>query len=96
MKKRKGFRKFLLSGAAAILCIYIIYVLISQQPVIEAKKAQKEELEKSLVESQKFELQLQTDISLADSRYYIEKAAMEKLGMLRPGDRVFIDIRKAP
>jgi len=83
-----------LNGAAAVLCIYIIYVLISQQPVIEAKKAQKANLEESLIEAQTFELQLLTDISLADSRYYIEKAAMEKLGMLKPGDRVFIDIRK--
>jgi len=94
MKKRRGFRQFLLNGAAAILCIYIIYVLISQQPVIEAKKSQKEELEKALVESMEFELKLRTDLSLADSRYYIEKAAMEKLGMLKPGDRVFIDIRR--
>ena len=94
MKKRRGFGQYLLNGAAAILCIYIIYVLISQQPVIEAKKAQKEELEKALAESMEFELQLRTDLSLADSRYYIEKAAMEKLGMLKPGDRVFIDIRK--
>ncbi len=94
MKKRKGLGQFLLNGAAAVLCIYIIYVLISQQPVIEAKKVQKANLEKSLIESQTFELQLRTDISLADSRYYIEKAAMEKLGMLKPGDRVFIDIRK--
>lgn len=83
-----------MNGAAAVLCIYIIYVLISQQPVIEAKKAQKANLEESLIEAQTFELQLLTDISLADSRYYIEKAAMEKLGMLKPGDRVFIDIRK--
>jgi len=94
MKKRRGFGQFLLNGAAAVLCIYIIYVLISQQPVIEAKKAQKANLEESLIEAQTFELQLLTDISLADSRYYIEKAAMEKLGMLKPGDRVFIDIRK--
>ena len=94
MKKRKRFGQFLLNGAAAVLCIYIIYVLISQQPVIEAKKAQKANLEESLIEAQTFELQLLTDISLADSRYYIEKAAMEKLGMLKPGDRVFIDIRK--
>lgn len=94
MKRRKGFGRFLLYGAAAVLCIYIIYVLLSQQPVIEAKKSQKLELEKALVIAQKFEVQLQTDISLADSRYYIEKAAMKKLGMLKPGDRVFIDIRK--
>jgi len=94
MKKRRGFGQFLLNGAAAVLCIYIIYVLISQQPVIEAKKAQKDNLEESLIEAQTFELQLLTDISLSDSRYYIEKAAMEKLGMLKPGDRVFIDIRK--
>jgi cell division protein FtsB len=94
MKKKKGFGQFLLNGAAAVLCIYIVYVLMSQQPLIEAKKIQKEELEIALVESQKCELQLQTDISLADSRYYIERAAMEKLGMLKPGDRVFIDIRR--
>ena len=94
MKKRKGFGRFLLNGAAAMMCIYIIYVLISQQPVIEAKKNQKKELEEALAQARNFEIQLKTDISLADSRYYIEKAAMEKLGMLKPGDRVFIDIRR--
>ncbi len=94
MKKKKGLGQFILNGAAAILCVYIIYVLISQQPVIEAKRKQKDELEQFLIISQELELQFRTEISLAESRYYIEKAAMEKLGMLKPGDRVFIDIRK--
>lgn len=91
---KKGLKTFLFNGAKVALGIYIIYVLVSQQPVIEAKKEQKIELEEALIEARELEIELRTDISMADSKYYIERAAKEKLGMLKPGDRVFIDIRK--
>lgn len=90
---KKKLKRFIFNGAKVAFGIYIIYVLISQQPVIEAKKEQLIELEKVMNEARELELELRTDISMADSKYYIERAAKEKLGMLKPGDRVFIDIR---
>lgn len=93
IRMKKGFKKFFFNGAKVALGIYIIYVLVSQQPVIEAKKVQKEELEKALISAQENEIQLRTDISMADNPYYIERVAKEKLGMVKPGERVFIDIR---
>ncbi|MFO7611861.1 MAG: hypothetical protein R6W99_05160 [Clostridia bacterium] len=91
---KKKIKKFIFNGLKVLLGIYLVYVLISQQPVLEAKKIQKMEMENSLAIAREIEVELRTDISMADSRYYIERAAMEKLGLLKPGDRVFIDIRK--
>ena len=81
------------NGAKLALGAYVIYVLVSQQPVIEAKREQKARLEEALANAQKIEVQIRTDLSMADSVYYIERAAKE-LGMVKPGDRVFIDIRR--
>ncbi len=89
---KKWFGKVLINIGKVTMAVYIIYVLVSQQPVIEAKKDQKAELEKALAAAQKQEMEITTDINMADSKYYIEQAAREKLGMVKPGDRVFIDI----
>lgn len=91
---KKAFSKFIFNGTLLGLGIYLIYVLVSQQPVIDVKIKQKAELEKELAIAQRLEIDLKTDISMADSTFYIEKTAKEKLGMLKPGEKVFIDIRK--
>ncbi|HPJ21109.1 MAG TPA: septum formation initiator family protein [Clostridia bacterium] len=90
---KKWFGKVFINIGKIALAVYIVYVLVSQQPIMDAKENQKEELEKELAAAIKQEIELRTDISMADSKYYIEQAAREKLGMVKPGDRVFIDIR---
>jgi len=89
---KKWFTRVIINIGKVALAVYIVYVLVSQQPVIDTKKDQKADLEKELAAAQELETELRTDISMADSKYYIEQAAREKLGMVKPGDRVFIDI----
>lgn len=91
---KKAFGKFIFNAVLIGLGAYLIYVLVSQQPILDAKEKQKAELEKELAAARRFEIELKTDISMADSTYYIERTAKEKLGMLKPNERVFIDIRK--
>jgi cell division protein FtsB len=91
---KRAFGKFIFNGILLGLGIYLIYVLVSQQPVLDAKIKQKAELEEELTVARRLEIELKTDISMADSTYYIEKTAKEKLGMLKPNEKVFIDIRK--
>lgn len=90
---KRFFKRALLNIGKVSLAVYIVYVLVSQQPVIESKADQKEEIEAELAAARELEIEIRTDISMADSKYYIEQAAREKLGMVKPGDRVFIDIR---
>jgi len=89
---KKWFTRVIINIGKVALAVYIVYVFVSQQPVIDTKKDQKADLEKELAAAQELETELRTDISMADSKYYIEQAAREKLGMVKPGDRVFIDI----
>lgn len=90
---KKWLKKVLINIGKIALAVYIVYVLVSQQPIIEAKRDQKAELEEQLAAAIELEIEIRTDMSMADSKYYIEQAAREKLGMVKPGDRVFIDIR---
>jgi cell division protein FtsB len=69
-------------------------VLVSQQPVIDAKKQQKQDLLNQLEEAQRMETRLRKDLEIADTQEYIERMAREKLGLLKPDERIFIDIRK--
>ncbi|MBN2851459.1 MAG: septum formation initiator family protein [Clostridia bacterium] len=91
---KKQFKKFFIWLAKLSFFGYVFYILISQQPLIDAKETEKTQLEKQLYERQKIEIELKTDIETADSMQYIEEVAKEKLGMLKPGERVFIDIKK--
>ncbi len=73
---------------------YVVYILISQQPLIDAKEKEKTQLENLLADQKVIEVQLKQNLQTVDSLLYIEKVAKEKLGMVKPGERVFIDIKK--
>ncbi|MFO7637577.1 MAG: septum formation initiator family protein [Clostridia bacterium] len=90
-KKILGILMFL--GKIAF-CSYIVYVLVSQQPIIDAKKQQKQDLLIQLEDAKRIETRLRKDLEIADTQEYIERMAREKLGFLKPDERIFIDIRK--
>ncbi|MFO7636371.1 MAG: septum formation initiator family protein, partial [Clostridia bacterium] len=64
-------------------CSYIVYVLVSQQPIIDAKKQQKQDLLIQLEDAQRIETRLRKDLEIADTQEYIERMAREKLGFLK-------------
>jgi len=84
---------FMLISVVAFLG-YVIYILISQQPLIDAKETEKIKLEQLLKKNKQAEIELRINIKTADTLLYIEEVAKKKLGMLKPGERVFIDIKK--
>jgi len=87
--------KTLFIGIAVVAFMgYVVYILISQQPLIDAKEAEKIKLEQLLKENKQAEIELRVNIKTADTLLYIEEVAKKKLGMLKPGERVFIDIKK--
>lgn len=91
---KKQFKGIFIWLAKLVFLGYVFYILISQQPIINAKEAEKEKLEANLIEKQEAEIDLRIDIKTANTMFYIEKVAKEKLGMVKPGERVFIDIKK--
>lgn len=78
-----------------LLCFgfYITYVMTVQQPILQAKNKQLNELEMKIEKAEQKNLDLRELILLADSDAYIEKEARNKLGLIMPGEKVFIDMK---
>ena len=90
MNKRKSSILGVLVLVAFI--IYFSFIIIEQQKIINNKesalkvidsKIRKEELVKNDLEKQK---------EMLNSDEYIERVAREKLGLVKPGEKIFIDI----
>jgi cell division protein FtsB len=87
-KKTKKFRNVIV----VLLAIYFGYTMYNLYGVLNTKKAEyntvltkinQEEEQKDILEKQK---------KIENSDEYIEKIAREKLGLVKKGEKVFIDI----
>lgn len=92
MSKRKKSRIGLILVIAFI--IYFAYIAVGQQKVlylkdIEMKKVQSK-IDEELAENEK----LKNEKDLLNSDEFVEKTAREKLGMVKKGERVYVDIGK--
>ncbi|MFZ5354788.1 MAG: FtsB family cell division protein [Bacillota bacterium] len=87
MKKTKInlFRIFM-----TVFVIYSVITLINLQFKIESSKKQNEELEQKIQQIQKENERLKAELESSSTLEYLEKAAREQLGMVKPGEKVFI------
>lgn len=87
-KKRIRIRHVLIT----LLALYIAFILVTQQIAINKAKAEKAriqaEIEKLAEENKKIQLQLED----MQSDEYIEKIARERLGLIKPGEYMFVDV----
>jgi cell division protein FtsB len=88
----KGFK----SGIIIVLVfiIYFIVTFINQQETLKSKKTALLEIQ-SDIEMQKIQkIELETEKDMMGSEEYIEKQAREKLGLVKDGEKVYIDSNK--
>lgn len=90
MNKRKKFRvgTLLFLGAVA----YLTYLLINQQGILYAKQAQLDDLNSKIQAEEENKERLIRQSEEINSEESIEKIAREKLGMVKHGERVFVDV----
>ncbi len=93
IKSRKSKKRFKLRHLlASIFVLYIVCILVSQQIAIK-EASRKEEDIKSRIEQLKEENEsIKTELERTKDEEYIEKLAREKLGMIKPGEIMFIDV----
>jgi len=77
-----------------LLIIYLSYNLVGQQQLIEKKYAELAEVEAKIAAEAKLSEQLQKEKSMLASDESLEKIAREKLGMVKQGERVFVDLNR--
>lgn len=90
MNKRKKSKL----GLIIILCllIYFTYTVIDQQRIINTKVKEMESLQTKIEAETEKNQQLKEKNEMIDSDELIEQIAREELGMVKKGEKVFIDI----
>lgn len=94
-KRKLNLKKFTIAILVLLFAIYFSYIMIWQQITISKKNGEinalRERIEAANTQTQKLEAELE---NLNDPEY-LEKIAREKLGLIRPNERVFVDANKS-
>mgnify|MGYP001316411657 CR=1 FL=1 len=92
MNKRKKSRwgTFILLGFLA----YFAYTMCIQQDILYTKQKELESLQSKIENVKRENEKLKKEKESIYSDEYYEKVAREKLGMVKPGEKVFFDINK--
>jgi len=80
--------------ALALFFVYFVVTFIEQQNMINSKSKQIETINQKIAEEQKINEELNKNIEIIGSDEYIEKVARERLGMVKSGEKLFIDTNK--
>jgi len=92
MNKRKISKLWIV--AVVGLVWYFSYILIGQQKELFTKRAEMSDLQAKIEQGEKLKKVLLKQNDDINSNEYVEKVAREELGMIKPGEKVFIDVNK--
>lgn len=90
-KKKLHLKVFAKRGLFCCILIYLVCLFISQQVSISRLRAEESELDHQIATAAKAKTELEAQKEAADSDEYLERVAREKLGYMKPGEKVFID-----
>ena len=77
-----------------LLILYLSFNLVSQQQLIEKKNSELAEVEAKIAAEARLSDELREEIDMLASDESLERIAREKLGMVKPGERVFVDLNR--
>lgn len=86
-RKKSRFGLFIL----LIFALYFAYEMVGQQKLLYSKSLEMQKIESKVKEEKKVNEDLVKEQQTMNSDEYIEKVAREKLGMVKEGERVFVD-----
>ncbi len=89
--KKLNVKRFLIVTVSAIFIIYCIWVFIWQQVTISHKNSEIDELQAQIDAATEENERLNTELENVNDPENIERMAREKLGLVRPNERVFTD-----
>ncbi|HHW47252.1 MAG TPA: septum formation initiator family protein [Clostridiaceae bacterium] len=92
MNKKKSSKIGLLIIIGAL--IYFTFVFIDQQKLINAKTLEMQNLQDKIAEEKRLNEELRQQKEMINTDEYVEKIAREKLGMVKRGEKVFVDVNR--
>ena len=90
MNERRRLKWGLLAIIA--LSIYFLFIIIDQQGIIDAKEEEIENIQAKINEEMNINKKLLEQKEMLGTDEYIEQVAREELGMVKPGEKIYIDI----
>ena len=87
--KRAGFSTKLI---VLILLVYMAISLLTLRDQIASAQVQESELTAQVAELQEKNATLERDIANSDDPELLEKIAREQIGLVLPGEKIFVDI----
>ncbi len=88
-------KKIIVSGVVAFFAIAFVYTFVNQQITLSQKNRQIEELTEKVAVAKEETERLQQEVDNLSDPEYIEKIARERLGLVRPNERIFVDSNKS-
>ncbi len=94
-KPKLNKKKFVLAMVVIFFVIYFVYTMIWQQMMLSKKNRQIEQLQQEIQQATAQTEKLEKELSNLNDPDYLEKIAREKLGLVLPNERVFVDANKS-
>lgn len=88
-------KRLIVSAAAFVFCVYFVCVTIGQQHTINIKQREINELNSKIVSARQETERLSSEFESVNEPEYLERMAREKLGLVQPNERVYIDANSA-
>ena len=88
-------KKIVYAAVVTAVALYFVSTVVSQQISLSKQNKQIEELENKISEAQKESEDLKNQVDNLNNPEYIEKVARERLGLIRPNERIFVDSNKS-
>lgn len=92
MSKRKKSKVGLI--LIAVICAYFIYIMVGQEKLLIQKQNEMKKIEAKIEDEKALNEELQKQKQEVNSDSYVERIAREKLGMVKPGEKVFVDVNR--
>ncbi len=94
-KRKLNLKKFSIAILVVLFAAYFVYIMIWQQITISKKNNEIDALSERIEEAKSQTEKLEAELENLNDPEYLEKIAREKLGLVRPNERVFVDANKS-
>ncbi len=88
-------KRFAVAMVIAVFAIYFVYVMIWQQVMLTRKNREIDVLEEQITAATQQAEELEKELENLNDPEYLERIAREKLGLVRPNERVFVDANQS-
>lgn len=84
-------KRLVVSAAVLAFCVYFVCMMIGQQSTINRKNSEIRNLNEQITSANQETDRLKEELENVNDPEYLERMAREKLGLVGPNERVYID-----